>query len=153
MAVIRLAVTFLVNVLQIMYQSKSLPPLDTNPNMLIAISSFLLYCFARYLKHNMTSIFRSSTWPALLIYTNFMTFLGFVSMASFTSIIFSTSSTSSVVVYLLLALFFSGKSVLSLIQHKNSFARRRSNSYSNLQVHIDLPRIQAFASDVLTLPV
>ncbi|KAK1371420.1 hypothetical protein POM88_037512 [Heracleum sosnowskyi] len=151
MAVIGVAVTFLVNVLQIMYQSKSASPLDAQPGiMLIAISSFLIYCFGFYLKHNMTSMFRSSTCPAILIYTNFMSFLGFVSIASFTSIIFSTSSTSSVMVYLLLALFFSGKSVRSLIQNINSFAMKRSNSYSNLQVRIDLPRIQAF--DVHTLP-
>ncbi|KAK1371421.1 hypothetical protein POM88_037513 [Heracleum sosnowskyi] len=152
MAVMGIAVTFLVNVLQIMYQSKSASPLDAQPGiMLIAISSFLIYCFGFYLKHNMTSMFGSSTCPVILFYTNFMSFLGFVSIASFTSIIFSTSSTTSAVVYLLLALFFSGKSVLSSIQNRNSFAMRRSNSYSILQVHVDLPRIQAF--DVHTLPV
>lgn len=151
--VIRIAITFLVSVLQIMHESNSPSPLDTNPNMLISISTFLLYCFACYLKHNLTSFFRSSTWPALLIYTNFMTFLGFVSMASFITIIFSTSFAASVFVYLLLALFFSANSVLSLIRHENSFSLRRSNSSSNLQVRIDLPRIQAFSSDVRTLPV
>ncbi|KAK1371425.1 hypothetical protein POM88_037517 [Heracleum sosnowskyi] len=143
MAVMGVAVTFLINVLQIMYQSKSASPLDAQPGiMLIAISSFLIYCFGFYLKHNITSMFRSSTCPVILFYTNFMSFLGFVSIASFTT---------SALVYLLLALFFSGKSVLGLFQKRNSFAMRRSNSYSILQVHVDLPRIQAF--DVHTLPV
>lgn len=153
-AVIRIVVNFLLNILQILYQSKSASPLPTHPNvMVIAVSSYLLYCFGFYLKRHISSTFPFSTWPALVIYTNVMRFLGFVSMASLASIIFSTSSTSLVVIYLLLALLFAGKSVLSWIRNRYIFQMRRSNSYSNLQVHVDVPGIHAFSSDVHTLPV
>ncbi|KAK1371432.1 hypothetical protein POM88_037524 [Heracleum sosnowskyi] len=128
-------VTFLLTVLQIMYASKSVSPLDTHPNiMLTAISTFLLYCFACYLQH-FTSIFASSTWSVLVIYANFRNFLGFISIISLASIIFSTSSTTLAIVHLLSALFFSGKSVLSFIQNRKSVATRRSNSYTNFQVN------------------
>ncbi|KAL8110477.1 hypothetical protein AgCh_026260 [Apium graveolens] len=45
------------------------------------------------------------------------------------------------------------KSVLSVIQHRNSIAMKRSNSYSHLQVQVDVPRVDAFAIDVQALPV
>ncbi|KAK1371417.1 hypothetical protein POM88_037509 [Heracleum sosnowskyi] len=152
-AVTGIAVTFLLNVLQIMYQSPA-SRLHTNPQiMLIGTSTYLLYCFGCYLEHYINSNFRSSTWPTL-VYTNAISFLGFVSMASFASMIFSTSYANLAFVYLLLAVFFSGKLVLSLIRNGGSFTMRRSNSYSNLQlVRVDVPRIQAFSSDAHTLPV
>lgn len=153
MAIIAITVSSLLNALQIKFQPPSASPFQSHPKtMTVAISSLLMYCFGCDSEHYISSICHFSKRPTQ-IYINILRSLGFISVASFASIIFSTSFTISVLVYLIFALFFSARLVVSWIQNKTLLENRGGHSYSDMQTHINVPSMYFFCDHRDNLPV
>lgn len=153
MAIIAITISSLLNALQIKYQPPSASPFQAHPiTMTIAISSLLIYCFGCDSEHYFSSICGFS-WRRTLIYINILRSLGFISVASFASIIFSSSAMSSMIIYLIFALFFSARLIVSWIQNKTLLENRGGYSYSDMQTHINVPSIYVFCHHRDNLPV
>ncbi|KAK1403039.1 hypothetical protein POM88_002644 [Heracleum sosnowskyi] len=104
--IIGLAVSVLLAALQLKYQSSTSSPFHDHPKpMAMAITSFLLFCLGcdmEQIYFRTTS--RASTFGTLL--HHLVRLMAFISLASLTFVIFSTS-TLSLVVYLIFPLLFS----------------------------------------------
>lgn len=132
-AVVGITVSSLLNVVQIKYQQQAASPFQTHPRtMTIAVSSLLLYCFGCDLENYVDSISHFSTWQ-LLVYESTLRFLAFSSAASFASIVFSTNSTSSVIVYMIFGLGFSARLIVMWIRNMKFSRNRRRYSFTNWQ--------------------
>lgn len=154
MPIIGLAVTSLLSVLQLKFQSSTVSPFKKHPLLMaIAIASLLIYCFGCDLKHHINSCHRSLTWETLV--HNVLRLFAFISLASFVTIIFSTRSKSSiqhVSIYLIFGLFFTARLILQCIQSRTSPPDREGNSLNNSQRRVNFPFRNAFGQ-IDTLPV
>ncbi|WOH16341.1 hypothetical protein DCAR_0935892 [Daucus carota subsp. sativus] len=119
LARIGVAVSVLIAALKLKYQSTRGSPFQDHPKtMAIAIASFLASCLACKIFNSCTSL--SSTFRALL--HHIVRLMGLISLASLSSVIFSTSTSSimpSLVVYTMFSLSFLAMLMLQGILGQN----------------------------------
>ena len=127
-----IAASVLLTALQLKYQARTDSPFQDHPKaMTIATASLLMFCFGCYVEQYLSSTRRSSTFAALLHHVVIL--LGFISLASLASVIFSTStsSISSLIVYLIFPCFFSARFVFHWIRYRNLHGNRGTYNAPN----------------------
>lgn len=114
-AILALAITTLLNFLQVKYQGKDESPFETHPKVtLLAIISLLLYCFSFDAKLRISS---HNIYYSSLVHIS-MAFFGPLSLASLCSILFPESFCS---------FFFSTSILFSMCQQPLSHAQKLWN--------------------------
>ncbi|WOG88474.1 hypothetical protein DCAR_0207709 [Daucus carota subsp. sativus] len=153
MASIGITISVLLDALQIKYQTHSASPFHTHPKaMAIALSTLLIYCFGCDLEDYFSCICHFSSRQTL-VYITVLRSLGFISVASFASVVFSTSLMSSVILYLIFAIFFAARLVVSWTQYKTLLENRGDYTYSNMHTHVNVPSRYVFCNGRDNLPV
>lgn len=134
--IFRITVSVLLASLQLKYQVRTDSPFQDHPiSMAIAIASLLIFCLGCDLEQYLVKTNCSSTFATLTHYV--LRLFGFISLASLASVIFSTSSTSSLVVYLIFAWFFCARLMLQYwMKSKNVHRSEGAYNFYNLRPHV-----------------
>lgn len=134
-----LGASVLLTSLQLKYQARTDSPFQDHPKaMAIAIASLLIFCLGCDVEQYFSSTQRFST--SATVFHHVLRLLGFISLASLASVIFSTSTSSvpSLIVYLIFPWFFSARFVLHWLQNKPSHENENRGAYNfhNLRPHL-----------------
>uniref|UniRef100_A0A175YKI7 Uncharacterized protein n=1 Tax=Daucus carota subsp. sativus TaxID=79200 RepID=A0A175YKI7_DAUCS len=149
--ILGIAVTVLLSALQLKYQAGTDSAFQDHPRaMVFAIASFLVFCLVCDLEQYFRSTHNSAAFATVL--HQILRLFGFISLASLAFVIFSpsTSSRTSLIVYLIFPGFFSARLVLHWIQNRKLRGNRGACNFHNSDPHfVD----SDYLSYIDTLPV